>query len=164
MNSKEYFDIYINAQKATGMQFVIFGILLFSAAVLLHFSQMNPITHGIRNGFIVISILLVSSGLVFIKNQDSLLKKNTSQYLSNPSEFEKQEVSRMQDVNKSVPKITISLSIVIIVLLLTSIFLEPGGFWQGVIFSILIYLLGLLILESISFLSVKNYLQALLNK
>ena len=60
----KHFEINIAAQKATGMQFIIFGILLLIAAVLLHFSQLNPITQGLRNGFFVLSILLLVSGIM----------------------------------------------------------------------------------------------------
>jgi hypothetical protein len=157
------FEIYIAAQKATGMQFVIFGTVLLAAAILLHFSQLNPITQGLRNGFFVISILLLASGVGFTINQNKLLKAKTETYQSNPLEFEKQELVRMQEVNKSVPKIILGLSILIILILLAFMFFIKAPLWQGVTFSILIYLLGLLIFESISYVSVKNYLQSLLN-
>ena len=157
------FEIYIAAQKATGMQFVIFGTVLLAAAILLHFSQLNPITQGLRNGFFVISILLLASGVGFTINQNKLLKAKTETYQSNPLEFEKQELVRMQEVNKSVPKIILGLSILIILILLAFMFFIKAPLWQGVTFTILIYLLGLLIFESISYVSVKNYLQSLLN-
>lgn len=159
----KHFEIYIAAQKTTGMQFVIFGGLLLVAAVLLHFSQLNPITQGLRNGFFVISILLVVSGIGFIVNQHNLLNTKTETYQSNEREFTRQEVDRMQEVNKSVPKIILGLGIAIVVLTLAVTFFIPSPFWKGVSFSVLIYLVGLLIMESISFLSVKTYLESLLN-
>ncbi|MFY0605577.1 MAG: hypothetical protein JXR10_02610 [Cyclobacteriaceae bacterium] len=157
----KHFEIYIAAQKATGMQFVIFGVLLLISAVLLHFSQLNPITQGLRNGFFVISILLLVSGIGFILNQNKLLQTKT--YQSNPLEFEKQEIIRIQEINKSVPKIILGLSIALIILMLSLILFVSQPLWRGVTFSVLIYLIGLLILESISFLSVKKYLESLLN-
>ncbi|WP_338760517.1 hypothetical protein WAF17_13760 [Bernardetia sp. ABR2-2B] len=163
MEILKHFETYIDAQKATGMQFVIFGILLLVAAIVLHFSQLNPITLGLRNGFFVISILLIASGVGFTLNQNKLLKTKIETYQTNKKEFEQQEIDRMQQVNKSVPKIIITLSIVLILLVLALIFFIHPPFWKGVSFSVAIYLLGLLILESISFLSVKNYLESLLN-
>jgi hypothetical protein len=65
MEVLKQFETYIAAQKATGIQFIIFGVLLLVAAVLLHFSQLNPITQGLRNGFFVISMLLIASGVGF---------------------------------------------------------------------------------------------------
>ena len=163
MELLKQFEIYITAQKATGMQVVGFGVLLLIAAVLLHFNQLNPITQGLRNGIFVLSILLLASGTGFIMNQNKLLKTKTEIFHSNKAEFKQQEVERMQGVNKSVPTIVKILSVVIILVLLALIFLNIQPLWKGVIFSVLIYLLGLLILESISYLSVKTYLEFLLN-
>lgn len=159
----KHFEIYIAAQKATGMQFVIFGVLLLIVAILLHFNQLNPITQGLRNGFYVISIVLITSGVGFSLNQNKLLQTKTETYQTNKNEFKLQEIDRMQQVNNSVPKIIASLTIAIIVLLLALMFFIHAPFWKGVTFSVSIYLLGLLILESISFLSIKNYLESLLN-
>lgn len=163
MEALKHFEIYISAQKATGIQFVGFGIIILLAAVFLHFSQLNPITQGLRNGFFVISILLLLSGIGFTINQNKLLKTKSGIYQINQDEFKQQEIERMQGVSKSVPTIVKSLSVVLILLLLAIIFLNIQPLWKGVIFSVLIYLLGLLILESISYLSVKNYLESLLN-
>ena len=159
----KHFEVYIAAQKSTGMQFVIFGIVLLAAAIVLHFSQLNPITQGLRNGFLVISILLMGSGIGFIINQNKLMKAKMEIYQSDREEFKKQELDRMQTVNKSVPTIILSLSVILILLILASVFFIGNPLWKGVLFSVLIYTLGLLILESISYLSVKNYLQSLLN-
>jgi len=159
----KHFEIYIAAQKATGFQFIIFGGLLAIAAVLLHLSQINPITEGLRNGFAIISILLLASGIVFTVNQNKLLETKTESYQINRAEFHQQEIERMQGVNKSVPTIILSLSVILILVILVLLFFISNPLWKGVIFSVLIYILGLLILESISYLSVKNYLQSLLN-
>ena len=159
----KHFEIYIAAQKATGIQFTVFGGLLLISAILLHFSQLNPITQGLRNGFFVISILLLGSGIGFIMSQNKLLKTKTETYQSNPFEFEKQEIIRIQEINQSVPKIILGLSIALIILLLALILFVSQPLWRGVTFSVLIYLIGLLILESISFISVKKYLESLLN-
>lgn len=163
MGVLKHFEIYIAAQKATGMQFIIFGVLLLIAAILLHFSQLNPITQGMRNGFFVISILLLASGVGFTINQNKLLKTKTESYRTNQQEFKQQEIERMQGVNKSVPTIVKILSAVLILALLALVFIGIQPLWKGVIFSVLIYLMGLIILESISYLSVKNYLESLLN-
>lgn len=163
MEVLKHFEIYIAAQKATGMQFVIFGVLLLIAAILLHFSPLNAITQGLRNGFFVISILLLASGGGFMLNQDKLLKTKTEIFHTNKEAFKQQEIERMQGVHKSVPTIVKSLSVALILALLAFVFMSIQPLWKGVIFSVLIYLLGLLMLESISFLSVKNYLESLLN-
>jgi hypothetical protein len=163
METIKHFDVYIAAQKATGMQFAIFGGLLLTAAIILHFSQLNPITQGLRNGFFVISLLLFGSGIGFIMNQTKLMETKTETYKASSGEFKTQEIERMQEVNKSVPTIVKSLCAVLIIVLLVLIFVSIPPLWKGVIFSVLIYLLGLLILESISYLSVKNYLESLLN-
>lgn len=159
----KHFEVYISAQKATGMQFIVFGILLMVAAILLHFNQLNPITQGMRNGFLFISILLMASGTGFIMNQKKLFETKTETYQTNQVAFEKQEIERMQDVNKSVPRIVVGLSIVLVIVILAMALFVSQPFWKGVGFSILIYLLGLLILESISYLSVKQYLESLTN-
>ncbi len=159
----KHFEIYIAAQRATGMQVAFFGAVLLLAAILLHFSQLNPITQGLRNSFIVISILLMASGIGFLANQKKLWTTNTEVYQSNKQVFKAQEITRMQKVNKSVPAIILGLSIALIILILAQVFLIHPPFWKGLTFGVLIYFLGLLITESISYLSVKSYLQALLN-
>lgn len=156
-----HFEVYIAAQKATGIQFAVFGILLLILSIFLHFSQFNPIIQGLRNGFFVISILLMGSGIGFIINQNKLLKTKTETYQSNQLEFKQQEVDRMQQVDKSMPTIILSLSVLLIIMVLALIFFISQPFWKGVTFSVLIYLLVLLILESISYFSVKNYLESL---
>lgn len=159
----KHFEIYIAAQKATGMHFVFFGASLFLAAILLYFNQLNPIAQGLRNCFFVISILLLVSGIGFIMNQNKLSETKKEIYQSDPVEFKKQEVDRMEQVNKSVPNIITGLCIALIILILVLMFFILQPLWKGVTFGVLIYLLGLLILESISQLSVKNYLESLLN-
>jgi hypothetical protein len=159
----KHFEIYIAAQKATGMHFAVFGVTLLVAGILLHFSQLNPITQGLRNGFFVISILLLVSGIGFIMNQQKLLETKTETYQSNKLEFKQQEIDRMQQVNTSVPKIILGLSIALILVILALILFISQPIWKGVVFSVLIYFLGLLVLESISYLSVKNYLETLLS-
>jgi hypothetical protein len=163
MEMIKHFEEYSAAQKATGFQFAAFGILLLAAAVLLHFSHLNPITQGLRNGFFVISLLLLASGIGFIMNQNKLLETKRETYQLNEQEFKKQEIERMQAVNKSVPTIVKSLCVALILVLLAVIFFNIPMLWKGVVFSVLVYILGLLILESISYLSVKKYLENLLN-
>lgn len=157
------FEIYIASQKATGIQFIVYGGLLLIATILIHFSQLNPITQGLRNGFAVISILLITSGIGFYMNQNKLLETKMEAYQLDKEEFKKQEIDRMQKVNKSVPTIILSLTAILILLILVSVVLIKNPLWKGVVFSVLFYILGLLILESISYLSIKNYLQSLLN-
>ena len=82
MEILKHFEVYITAQKVTGIQFTVFGALLLLTAILLHFNQLNPITQGLRNGFFVISILLMVSGVGFIMNQDKLLKTKTESFNS----------------------------------------------------------------------------------
>ncbi|MEQ8325344.1 MAG: hypothetical protein RID18_13560 [Cytophagales bacterium] len=159
----KHFEVYIAAQKATGMQFIVFGAMLLAAAVILHVNPLNPITQGLRNGFFVISILLLASGVGFIMNQNKLFETKTETYQSDKQEFKQEEIERMQAVNKSVPTIVKSLCVILILMLLALIFISIQPLWKGVTFSVLIYLLGLLILESISYLSVKNYYESLLN-
>lgn len=159
----KHFETYIAAQKATGMHITFFGVALLIAAILLHFSQLNPITQGLRNSFFIISILLLVSGVGFIMNQKKLLKTKTELYQTNEQEFKKQEVERMQGVNKSVPRIILGLSIALIVIIVVLMLFVKQPVWKGVVFGILIYFLGLLMSESISYLSVKDYLQSLLN-
>jgi hypothetical protein len=163
MEILKHLEIYITAQKATGMQFVIFGAVLLIAATLLQLSHLNAITQGLRNGFFVISILLIASGVGFSINQANLLKTKKEAYQKDKDHFKQEEMDRMQQVNKNVPKILISLSIALILLLLALAFLIHAPFWKGVALSVAVYLLGLIIIESISFLSVKNYLETLLN-
>ena len=82
MEILKHFEVYITAKKVTGIQFTVFGALLLLTAILLHFNQLNPITQGLRNGFFVISILLMVSGVGFIMNQDKLLKTKTESFNS----------------------------------------------------------------------------------
>lgn len=163
MDNIKSFEIYISAQKATGMQIVIFGAVLLFAAILLHYNQLNGITQGLRNGFAVLCVLLLISGVGFISNQQKLSKTKTELHQTNPEEFKNQEVLRMQDVNKSVPKIILGVSSAIILITLIFMFFVTALLWQGITLSVLIYLLGLLLVESISYISVKNYLEALKN-
>jgi hypothetical protein len=158
----KHFEVYIDAQKLTGIQFIVFGLLILTISILLHFSQLNPIIQGLKNGFFVLSFLLMLSGIGFYINQTKLFNTKNEVYQFNPEEFKKQEVNRMEQVNKSVPNIILFLGATILLLLIIVLFIY-NPLWKGVLFSLLIYLLGLLIIESISYLSVKNYLQSLLN-
>ena len=159
----KHFELYIAAQKATGVQFVVFGAVILLSAIALHFVQLNPIAQGLRNGFFGISFLLLASGTVFILSQNKLLDSGFQTYQSNEQVFKEKELERMQQLNKSVPRIILGLSIVFVLLTLALIFSVQQPLWRGVFFGVLIYLLGLLVLESISYLSVKTYLESLLN-
>lgn len=159
----KHFEMYIDAQKATALRVGIFGLLLLGAALLLQISQLNPITQGLRNGFFVLSILLLVSAVGFNWNQNKLLKTKMQTYQSDPLAFEHQEVERMQKVNSSVPNVILGLCSALILLILALMFFVHQDFWRGVVFSVLIYFLGLIILESISSLSVKTYLETITN-
>lgn len=159
----KHFEMYIDAQKATALRVGIFGLLLLGAALLLQISQLNPITQGLRNGFFVLSILLLVSAVGFNWNQNKLLNTKMQTYQSDPLAFEHQEVERMQKVNSSVPNVILGLCSALILLTLALMFFVHQDFWRGVVFSVLIYFLGLIILESISSLSVKTYLETITN-
>lgn len=163
MDYLKSFEIYISAQKTTGVQILGFGVVLLLAAIILHFNHLNGITQGLRNGFAFICILLIGSGVGFMVNQQKLYKTKSELHQTDPTQFVIQETQRMQAVNKSIPKIILGVSSVIILLMIIFMFVVKDSFWQGVLLSVLLYLLGLLIFESISYISVKNYLEILLN-
>lgn len=164
MDIIKHFEIYIAAQKATGVQVAIFGGVLLVSAILLHFSKLNPITQGLRNSLFVLSILLLVSGAGFILNQNKLHKTKIESYQASQLAFKTEEIERMKAVDKSVPRIILGLSVAIILVLLIMIFFINQPLWKGVAFGLIIYFLGLVITESISYLSVRNYLESLLDK
>ncbi len=155
-------EIYINAQKNVGTQFILIGILLLIVAIWSHFSDISPIASGLKTGTLICGLLILAGGFGYRYTETSLLKKQTELFHQNQTEFKQVETDRMTKVKKDyfVYQIVFGGFIVLSVLL---IFFVKNTYWHGIAFAVLILMVGVMIVEAFSQRSINQYYESLIN-
>ena len=99
-------------------------------------------------------------GYGYKKTEDKLQKSQTLLYQENPVEFKQKEKERMAKVVKNFPLIQMIFVAVIAVSLITNLLLNKA-FVNGILFSLVIFLVGNMIIESVSKKSIDTYYEIL---
>ena len=156
----EQFEIYINAQKTMAQYLLGLGVLMIAIGVVVHFSGSIPHFKGLKIGLLICGLLAIVGGYGYRITEEKLLNSHKLIYHEDPIKFKQVELERMQKVVKSYPKIQITFVVVIIAALITILFLNKP-LVNGLLFSLVIYMVGNLLLENISKPSIYTYLEQL---
>lgn len=156
----EQLDIYINAQKSIAHYMLCFGVILFGLAISFHFAGGGSVFNGLKIALLVLGVISLGSGFGYKVTEENLLKKQRILYQENTSQFHQVETERMKKVVNNFPIIQYSF-IAIIVISLVVIVLTKNGLLQGVLFAVVIFVLGNMIIESVSKTSIHVYYQQL---
>jgi hypothetical protein len=100
----------------------------------------------------------LGSGYGYRITGEKLLRNQTELYQKHPSQFHQAEKERMAKVVKNFPVYQIVFMAVIFVSLMV-IFFTQNGFLHGILFSVIILLLGNLIIEKVSQTSINHYFE-----
>lgn len=157
-----HLETYINAQKSVGTQFILIGVLLLAMAVWPHFSDVNPLTSGLKTGSLICGLLILIGGFGYRYTETTLLKKQTELFQRNQTEFMQVETERMAKVKKDYPVYQIVFGGFIILSLLLIWFVK-NTYWHGIAFAILILMVGVMIVEAFSQRSINLYYESLIN-
>jgi len=163
MDLLSQFEIYINAQKGVGSQFILLGAALLVIAIWAHFSGGSVLANGIKTGALICGLLIIAGGFGYRSTEAGLLKKQSEVYEKSQVEFTKIETERMAKVNKDYTVYQIVFGAFIIVSLLI-IFLLKNPYWHGIAFAVILLMIGVMIVEAFSHQSIKEYYQFLINK
>lgn len=156
----EPFEIYINAQKSIANYMLAFGLILLLTAFLIHFSTSIPLFLGLKIGLLLFGLFSSVGGYGYKKTEEKLQKSQTFLYQENPVEFKQKEKERMAKVVKNFPLIQMIFVVIIVVSLITNLFINKA-FVNGLLFSLVIFLVGNMIIESVSKKSIDSYYEKL---
>ncbi|MDP5169923.1 MAG: hypothetical protein NWR72_06735 [Bacteroidia bacterium] len=156
----EQLDLYINAQKTIANYMLGFGLLMILLAVVLHFAGTHSLFYGMKIGLLLLGLFSAMSGYGYRKTEEKLLQNQTRLYREDPSRFHQIEKERMEKVVKNFPKIRLAFVAVIISLLIV-IVVNKNSFVNGLLFSVIILLMGNTIIETVSKPSIDRYYEQL---
>ena len=158
----EHLETYINAQKTIANYIMGAGIVYIVLAIMLQFIESTTIFNGLKIGLLVVGLIALASGYGYLITEKKLLQKQTELIQQNPTQFLNKEKERMTKVIRNFPIYQL-VFIVIIIISLLIIFFVKNGFLQGIMFSVILYLIGNLIIEQISKTSILTYYEKLIN-
>ncbi len=156
----EQLEIYINAQKTIANYMLAFGFIMLFLAVLTHFSSSNTLIVGLKIGLLVFGLISAASGFGYKKTEEKLLKSQTLLYQENAADFNLKEKERMAKVVKNFPFIQITFVAIILVALVINLFFHKA-ILNGLLFALVIFLVGNMIIESVSKSSIDTYFEKL---
>ena len=150
-------EMYISAQKTIGTYSMVLGGFMMMLAVLFHFADANPLFNGLQIGMLVVGVI---SGYGYRKAEEKILREQTALYQESPSQFHQAEKARMEKVVRNIPTYLMGFIAVIIVLLVVIVF-TGNSFVHGILFSVIFFALGSMIIEKVSKTSIETYFEQL---
>lgn len=159
INSLENYTI---AQKSIGVSLLATGILVLCISVIIHFTNnQHSLFSGIKVAGFMMGLFLILSGSAYrYKYCDEIQEKASTLYEKDRSEFISSEIKRMEKVASNYPLIKIVIGCLIIAGIVL-LFLIQNYFIHGLIYTTSIALIGILIIEAISNISIIHYLKEL---
>jgi hypothetical protein len=154
---------YIEAQRTIANYQMFQGMILFLLAVFFHISAQSGLTSGLKTGFIIFGLFSLVGGFAYKRTEENLLKSQTKLYHLNSADFRQKEKERMAKVVKNFPFIQLIFVVIIIISLVLNLMIHRP-FINGLLFSLVVFLIGNLIIESISKKSIRAYYQVLSQK
>jgi hypothetical protein len=154
----EQLDIYISAQKTIANYMLAFGLIMVLGAILIHFTATYSLLYGLKIGLLLFGLFSLIAGYSYKLTEDKLLKTQTAIYQANADEFNKNENERMQKVVKNFPVIQFVFVVLIIAALVVNLLLDKP-FVNGILFALVVFLVGNMIIESISKQSISTYFE-----
>lgn len=158
----EQLEIYINAQKTIANYMLAFGLIMLLMAVLIHFSASSTLFSGLKIGLVIFGLFSSIGGYGYKMTEEKLLKSQTLLYQENPVEFNQIEKKRMAKVVKNFPVTQMAFVAIIAISLIINLFLNKS-FVNGLLFSLVIFLVGNMIIESVSRKSIFIYFEKISN-
>lgn len=158
----EQLEIYINAQKTIANYILALGFMMLVLAVLIHFAGSNAVLTGLKIGLILFGLFSAIGGIGYKMTEKKLLKSQTLVFQENSATFHQKEKERMAKVVSNHSKIQIVLVVIIIVSLDVNLFLDKA-LVNGILFSLVIFSVGNLIIESVSKKSIDTHFERLSN-
>ncbi len=136
------------------------GIIMILLAILFQFAGVNALFQGLKIGFLVFGLFSVISGYAYRKTEQNLLANQTKLYQENPTQFHEIEKERMEKVVKNFPLIQ-WVFFALIVTSLVVVFLYKNSLVDGILFSLIVLLIGNTIIETVSKTSIDRYYEQL---
>jgi len=155
------FQAYIAAQKAVGFQFIILGVSLIVIAGISQITSESALANGLKIGALVCGILIIAGGIGYRITETNLLREQSDLHKENHVEFQHVETERMAKVKKDYPVYQVVFSIITVLSLVVILFVG-NSYWQGIAFAIVILMVGVMIIEAFSQLSINSYYESLL--
>lgn len=156
----EQFEIYISAQKTIANYMLALGLIMVFVAILIHFTGINSLFSGLKIGLLVLGLFSLVGGYSYKLTEEKLLKSQTALYQDSPQEFSQLEKNRMLKVVKNFPVIQFVFVGLIITSLIVTLFLDKP-FVNGILFSLVIFLVGNMVIEGVSKNSIDTYYEQL---
>lgn len=156
----QHFEVYINSQKTMATYMMVFGGLIFTLSIIVLLAGTNPLLNGFKYGLWIFGLLSLIGGYGYKLTEERLLTSQTAIYHANKEVFKQVEKERMQKVVKSFPVIQIVFVVIILIALLLVFFINQS-FIQGLLFALVLYFAGNLLIEQVSKHSIYTYFEQL---
>ena len=161
MDMLQSLKTYTKAQKGTGTNFTVAGIVIaFLTAVVIIVSDKSILLTGFKWGGFSAGIIMILIGLIYRGYCDIVHKKAQTIYSKDKIEFVKTEHRRMQKVEKDLLGYQIAFSLVIVLSIAVSFFVH-SKITKGVLYAVAMLFAGMLMVENMSRSSIKNYTETL---
>ncbi len=158
----EDLEVYINSQKIIASYMLAFGFIMLLLAILIHFSGSNTLLLGLKIGLLIFGLISVVGGYGYKKTVEKLLRSQTLLHKENEIKYKEKEKERMAKVIKNFPLVQMVFVVIILIALVINILLNKY-FVNGLLFSLVFFLVGNLIIESVSKKSIVIYFEKLSN-
>ena len=155
-------ETYIAAQKGVGINAFIFSTGMIIASILLHFYGTSQLATGLRNGTVIIGIILIAMGIGLRISQEKILEEKKALYQQDKVKFMQVEIERMTKVKNNYPKAQAIMSGLVVISLIAFLLIK-SPVWQGISLSFTVFFVGNIIMEAFSYLSIVSYFQSLTN-
>lgn len=162
MKTLSQFQIYIDAQKAVGIQFILVGAGIVIVSALAHFLGSSELTSGLKVGALAAGLFISISGYAYRETEIKLLHSQTLLFNKDHIAFRLTETKRMEKVLKDYPIYQIVFGSFIVIALIF-ILSTTYSFWCGIALSIILLSTGVMIVEAYSHHSIKHYYTYLSN-
>jgi len=127
---------YFLAEKSESVIFMLVGVVAITGALVGIFYLKKPMWSGMAIPLIFIALIQITVGATVYFRTDKQLKNLIETYKLEPKKYAKEELSRMQDVNRSFDiykYVEIALLVVGLGILLWELFLaKDKPFWLGI--------------------------------
>jgi len=162
MKTLSQFQIYIDAQKWVGVQFMLLGAGLVIISGLALFLGNSELANGLKVGAIISGLFISISGYAYRNTEIKLLNSQTRFFNKDHVASRLTETKRMEKVLKDYPiyQIVFGAFIVIALIIILS---ANYSFWCGIALSIILLSTGVIIVEAHSHHSIKHYYTYLSN-
>ena len=152
----EQLEVYVDAQKAIAQYMLVFGLVLLVLAMLLHAAGAHALFIGLKTGLVIFGLISCLGGYGDKMTTEKLLHAQTKLYHENRAAFHSTEKVRMAKVVQNFAPIQAAY-VALVCIALVAPFFVSRDFINGLLFALVVFSVGNMVIERISKTSISVY-------